>query len=214
MSARTYATARPELPPFHANLAAAIKRDWLDPPSNPSNAVFLRAYAFGYAAEVLPTSVRLLLVTLLTARRQRRPLSNVLSFLVRSWTAVLKKGFSRRGLALFFAVGFGGARWLDEVLRWPVWKAYLLVRRMRVSRRSDEERGAKFKVDTQIQQPSDKHSNTSRPTSQHSSLLPSRSACKPYQINTRFRQHPNCPLLPCQKGFTNLQTTSEEYIVQ
>lgn len=104
----------PELPPFRKNLARAIRRDYIEP-ADPSTLVFLRAYAVGYAIETLPALARLLLSTLLLARsgvKWRIALVRFRHRLVR----ILKRAFGKNGIALFFAVALGGAKYLERIV--------------------------------------------------------------------------------------------------
>lgn len=98
-----------ELPPFHLNLLRAIRKDWLVE-SDLSTRVFLRAWIFGYCAQTIPASLRLLALTVLSSK-QRSP-----SLFLRRLKAILTRAGGRNGLALFFATGLGLSRWLDTLL--------------------------------------------------------------------------------------------------
>ena len=101
------------LPPIHINVSRAIKRDWLDK-ADPSTQVFVRAWCFGYFAETIPACVRLVLLLVSQSRsRNRRAL---LSSLPLRLKRIFVHGLSHRGLAFFFGVGLGGAKWLEKVL--------------------------------------------------------------------------------------------------
>ena len=106
----------PILPPFHRNLHNAIKTDYYDI-SHPSTRVFWRAYAFGYLAETVPSTLRLVVALALTYGKRRRSTLQL--------ARILRDAFGRRGLALFFGATLGGAAWLDVKLQRILSKLWL-----------------------------------------------------------------------------------------
>lgn len=80
-----------------------------------SNRPFLRAYAIGFAATVIPSLVKVLLSL------KRRQGSQVLLQLLKA----IGKGFSPRGLALAFGISVGGAQWGESRVEGVVRRAYL-----------------------------------------------------------------------------------------
>jgi len=122
------AAAQLALPSFHRNLARAVKRDYWDD-ADPSTRVFLQGYAFGYAAETGPGVVRLCIAFLLNTRRAG--IATSARRLPQQLLAVFKRALRVDGLALFFAVGLGGAKFLERTVYRCLLKAYSIQGRYR-----------------------------------------------------------------------------------
>lgn len=116
--------AQPECPPFHLNLARAVKRDYIDC-ADPSTAIFLRAYAFGYVVETVPATLRLTFDVIDLKGAKKVPLLSSKKRLVR----ILRNAFGKHGLALFFSVALGGSKWLERVISPIIRRLYALNRR-------------------------------------------------------------------------------------
>lgn len=108
---------------------------------DPSTRIFVRAWLFGYLAETAPSALKLLASSLVfnkfkgpSGRRSAAARSS--SKLVRSLVDILGRAAGVRGLALFFAVALGGARWLDDYIYMLLCRSTVLVRRR--WRRSNE----------------------------------------------------------------------------
>lgn len=140
------------LPAFHKNLARAIRRDYYDD-ADPSTRAFLRAYAFGYLAETGPAFVRLLLSTIITSRRFG--LFHSFKGFPRRLLTILKRALGTDGLALFFGVGLGGAKYLERIIYQALVKVYAVRARnirAKATPSQDEESALKEPLDLSPEQ--------------------------------------------------------------
>lgn len=118
----------PKLPPFHRNLYNAIKTDYYDV-STPSTRVFLRAYAFGCLAEVLPSTVRSAIALSIAHYKSKKGIQSLIQAFLARCDNILRDALGRRGLAIFFGTTLGGAAWLDVRLQTILAKLWLRLRK-------------------------------------------------------------------------------------
>lgn len=91
--------------------------------SRPENATwwpFIRGYSIGYATEVIPSLVKLLLVRLIGLSRNRNRtggLGRSLYTLIRKVLQLILKGFRPNGFAMACAIAMGGGRWGESAVR-------------------------------------------------------------------------------------------------
>ncbi|KAH9824967.1 hypothetical protein DFH28DRAFT_878051 [Melampsora americana] len=110
--------------------------------SRPENATwwpFIRGYSIGYATEVIPSLVKLLLVRLIGLSRGRTrsgALGRSLYTLIRRLLELILKGFRPNGFAMACAIAMGGGRWGESAVR-PAMERFVRANRVmtRICRR-------------------------------------------------------------------------------
>lgn len=109
--------------------------------ADPSTLPFLRGYAVGFTATIVPALVRILLGV------RKRGFAQVLKALVKAFGQALDP----RGVAMAMGVAFGGAKWGDSRVEGVVRAAYLAsLRRLRARRKGKGPRIEELPEDEEV----------------------------------------------------------------